>query len=264
MELTKSNRQEYCDRHGYELMLRKYTDMTWSKCERTKLQQDALWLCDWELWMGVDTLITNMTVKVENIIKQCGDAEVIIGVDVNGINNDVMLIKNCLNSLEFLDYVINNFQSNDQYTMELAFQTLPHLKVVKVPQEVFNSYPYYLYPEYSSGQRQEGLWQKGDFIIHVPNRSLDVRIAELRARLNDVVRDGKTQRGVKMMEKQPALVTYQCPHCKGTQIYATGCRVSCLRCNIPMDLIVEPTPIITKEAEEPKIKQKVVETKKKK
>jgi hypothetical protein len=190
MSLSAPIRTEYCMRHGYELLFKKYKKNLPlpQECERQYSILEALKGCDWLFETGADTLITNLTVKLEDIIaKYASDGHMIIGMDVNGINNDVVLYKNCPQVIELMNYIIKNFQHNDQYMMSKAFECHhAGIKEIRIPQKVFNAYLYDRFYHY--GKRPEGQWEKGDFIIHIPALLFIERVAVIKEKLQEVIR----------------------------------------------------------------------------
>jgi len=190
------NHLEYCLRYGYQLIIGKYRDPIQGNLEtlwkeRMPFLRTALQMSDLVLWLGLDTIITNMTITVESIFEKYKPADIIIGVDVNGINNDSVFIRNCKDSFDFIDFIINNFQCNDQYMMSHAFNTMKQLKFKMIPQKEINAYLYdrfYGFKDKDGHPRREGQWTKGDYIIHTPALPLGIRIEVAKEKMLEVVR----------------------------------------------------------------------------
>ena len=177
MEMTLPNKTEYCLRHKYQLAAKVHYKVEPYMVEREKYMLEELYHCEWLFFMGSDTLITNMTIPLESVIMTVGkDADFVVGVDVNGINNDVLLIRNSVASAEFLRRVIyaKGRFPNDQAGMAAVFGEMPEYKVKKVHQKIFNAMPYWLYgyPDHKGG-----MWTQGDFVFHCPGLSMDARLA---------------------------------------------------------------------------------------
>jgi hypothetical protein len=111
---------------------------------------------------------------------------------VNGINAGNFIIKNTEWSKSFLDFILSKVGSfeNDQCVIE-AIHNDPEwkdkIKILNHPS--VNSYPYDLYsPSWGViGDRiierpthEEGDWQPGDFIIHLPGKTLLDRLEILK------------------------------------------------------------------------------------
>ena len=219
------NRKIYCERHGY--ILKHYEDgaeslvgkpmragnppipedhvpIGWSKIYAVKeaLKDPNV---EWVFSSETDVMITNMTIKLEDIIKEYTDVNthVLIASDCNGINCGNMFIKNSPIGKAFIDTIIAGlplyrewYLFENQLIQDLCVGT--HLteqgikaggtlwgRVVKVlPQRVFNSYDYKNIPllkgrpNYNDILGNNGEWQKGDFIVQWPSTDLEYRLKE--------------------------------------------------------------------------------------
>jgi mannan polymerase II complex MNN10 subunit len=111
-ELTlDKNKKIYCEKHNYPLLVK--TD-NWKNIpigfEKAFLIFDAFKKysnCDWVFFSECDTLITNMDIKLENIIKN-EQKHFVITTDLNGINAGSFFVRNSLEGKEFLIYMINS------------------------------------------------------------------------------------------------------------------------------------------------------------
>jgi hypothetical protein len=220
------NRKIYCERHGY--ILKHHEDgaesivgkpmragnppipedhipIGWSKIfaiEDAFLKNPE---CKWIFSTETDVMITNMTIKLEDIIKEHTDinTHVLIASDCNGINCGNMFIKNSPIGKAFIDTIISGlplyrewYLFENQLIQDLCIGT--HLTeqgikaggtlwgcVVKVlPQRIFNSYDYKNIPllkgrpNYNDILGNNGEWQKGDFIVQWPSTDLEYRLKE--------------------------------------------------------------------------------------
>ena len=162
--------------------------------------------CEWIFNTDCDVMITNMTIKLEDIVNECtkdANVHVIIPADCNGINCGNMFIKNSPIGKAFLDTIIAGlplyrewYLFENQLIQDLCVGT--HLteqgvkaggtlwgRVIKIlPQRVFNSYDYKKIPllkdrpQYNDILGHDGQWKEGDFIIQWPSTDLDYRIKE--------------------------------------------------------------------------------------
>lgn len=220
MTLTAPNRLEYCLKHQYALVTRIFTPITSTAFhyEREEFILDTLKTTDWLLFMGCDTCFTNMNIDLlEQLIGRKSDTEattkepdIVYGVckegtaGIVGLNNDVVLFKNCPAVVEFLQAVIalRHFFPNDQAAMkmlldasEAQYKTTPNkpglLYSKPVPQKLLNSMPQWLYgykEELKVNGLWDGQWTVGDFIFHAPGMDLKNRLILMAEVLKYVVR----------------------------------------------------------------------------
>jgi hypothetical protein len=143
---------------------------------------------DWIWWLDCDAMVTNYTIKLENIIDN--DYDVIMSTDFNGLNCGSFLVKNSNKGKAWLEMIFSQRYVYKFYShswpeqliiMETARNYTEILKVV--PQKTFNSYYYSLYGSNyghdGSGLDRLGIsgnWQPGDFVIHFPGYPNDQRI----------------------------------------------------------------------------------------
>lgn len=174
MELSAPNKMEYSLRHGIQLSVAVHgrigSDGNWG--ERPMYMLDGLeaYDCHWLWFMGADTLITNMQTDIRTLCNPQKDF--IIGVDVNGINNDSVLIQNTKAAKDFLKRVIcRRDLPTDQHAMHFEMNA-GGCRASLVNQRVFNSFKY---DEYNYGEYPKGNWQDGDFVIHFPGMSNERR-----------------------------------------------------------------------------------------
>ena len=160
---------------------------------------------EWVFSSETDVMITNMTIKLEDIIKEYTDVNthVLIASDCNGINCGNMFIKNSPIGKAFIDTIIAGlplyrewYLFENQLIQDLCVGTNLTEQGVKVggtlwgrvvkvlPQRVFNSYDYNNIPllkgrpNYNDILGLNGEWQKGDFIVQWPSTDLEYRLKE--------------------------------------------------------------------------------------
>lgn len=199
-DLTEPSKRAWCERWGWEYVRVETPDITpW---HRPMMWRHQLQNCDLMLFMGADTLITN--VEIPPIIST---TEIIIAADGNGINNDVFFMRSTSDTLQFCLEVMRYNFGDDQQAMsavlsgscyevfkfklavELNFGGLPAsprlIRAIKglyihgpsiefVEQRVLNAYPQELYGRPSS---EPYGWQPGDFCAHMPGVGMAERIA---------------------------------------------------------------------------------------
>jgi len=181
MQMTAPNKLEYCLKHDIQLCMLQSNGF--SMQGRTQSMIDTLTNTDWLWFMGADTLIMNHKIDVRKFLDE--NYDVIIGKDINGINNDVMFIKNSAISQYFLYNVryYNNVEPNDQASMQRVISEHPNLKTKIVHQKEFNSY---LYSEYRYPDDGGGSYAPGDFVLHLPGIPNTRRIEIVKEYLNKV------------------------------------------------------------------------------
>lgn len=192
------NKQQYCEKHGYIGInwtsgFDKNMKGGFERCRLIKELFESNKELEWVWWTGCDSMITNFDVKIED--KVLPDCDLIIATDCNEINNDSFLIKNTEWSKKWLQDIYDGF-SKYKNTMFLEQQAMIDSypdnkdKIKIVPQRYLNAYRNDLYPHQSKYDLlgTDGTWQHGDWLIHWPGTSLDLRIQLARHYLNEVVK----------------------------------------------------------------------------
>jgi hypothetical protein len=224
-EITlNENKKIYCERHAYDLYVSDDLGESligkplqcgnppiadncvpggWGKIYAMKDAMERHPESEWIFNIDTDAMITNMTIKLEDIIEEHAGPEthVIVPVDINGINCGVMLVRNSPIGKAFLDTVIAGmplyrhwYMFENQLIQDLFVGA--HLeedgvhqtgtfwgRVGKViPQRVMNSYDYRNLPKLKNRPHFNdimgtcGQWEKGDFVIQWPSTDLDFRL----------------------------------------------------------------------------------------
>ena len=193
--ITHKNKEIYCKKHNYPLVTK--TD-NWHNIpigyEKAYLIKEALTTypnCEWVFFSECDTLITNMSIKLEDIIKDEPN-HFVITTDLNDINAGSFFIRNSIEGIQFLQSIIDSIGSfaHEQEFFNYSYSTNFEYKkwFSLYPQKMFNSYDYdnenYKKPGFDREKMEKGLdilgnngrWQMGDFIIHFPAMGLSERI----------------------------------------------------------------------------------------
>lgn len=178
--LTMGNHLQYAMKWGFSFHLERHFPRGWWG-DRQIFQLCALHTCDWLWFLGVDTIITNMTIDARQFCDP--DYHCVIARDINGINNDSWFLRNCPETIDFTHKVLSLRQqipSSDQDAMKWVLDNCPEYKIKVCCQRLFNSYLYDSRPEYAPYDDAQkaacgGSWEPGDFIVHfagidVPSR----------------------------------------------------------------------------------------------
>jgi len=220
------NKKVYCEKHGY--MLHHVTDGGSSLCggkimsaklDKTPPEQIPIgWgkiyamqdimtrypECTWILNTDCDVMITNMNIRVEDILAKAGadkNTHIIIPADINGINCGNMLIRNSPIGRAFVDVISaslnlyrNWYLQENQCIQDLLVGsflteqgprnggTLWSMVSKVIPQRIMNSYDYKNLPAFKNHKDvkdilgTDGQWKKGDFMIQWPATPLDYRL----------------------------------------------------------------------------------------
>lgn len=197
-DLTWSqNKVEYAERHEYAYACKTEGfygvgvgfEKIWFLRDMLTEYPDIEWL--W--WTGCDTLVTNMTTKLEDRVDN--NYHFIIATDCNGINADSFFIRNSPEGRAYIDMIISRhmqYQSHVWAEQQCIIESLEEFKdIIKVvPQRDINAYDYGLYPECipldKSGN--DGQWKEGDLLIHWPGTSLPKRLELARHYMSKVVK----------------------------------------------------------------------------
>lgn len=191
------NKVEYAERHGYGHALK--TDGFYGVgigYEKVYFIRDMMTTypdIDWFWWTGTDTLITNMTIKLEDRVDN--DYHFIIATDCNGINADSFFVRNTPEGRGFIDMIISKY---DQYKdhgwveQQCIIESYEEYKdIIKlVPQKQINAYNYELYPGSPTIDKSgaDGTWEYGDLLIHWPGTGLGQRIHLTQHYMRHIVR----------------------------------------------------------------------------
>lgn len=165
--------RKYCSKHDYrKCFLCSDEDEDWALNKITYLSFfDDLWEYD-VLWvLDLDTLITNPEIRFTDFVDFKHD--IFICKDVNGINAGSWIIRNTEASRRFVETIVNNFDAPHEQILMNRY--LDMVKVKYLPHPSINSYKYELY-DYGEKTHEEGQWQEGDLLLHLPGLSLEKRI----------------------------------------------------------------------------------------
>lgn len=181
-DITLPVLRAYCERHGYPLTVAterlSNRRVVWDKIP---LLLDNLHLNDWSFFIEADILITNPGWTLEMFLLGTGDADIIVSDDVNGMNFGVFFVRNTTASRVVLSDAWHMRDRGDigseQHALIEACQDSEQVRVARVSQKLFNSYPYL---EYGLPSTTEGNWTPGDFAMHLPGMTVEKRVEVFR------------------------------------------------------------------------------------
>jgi galactosyl transferase GMA12/MNN10 family len=205
------NKLLYAEKHGYAAHVKTdnfrtaTNDSPMTGFEKIHMAKEILQEhpeYEWLWWTGTDSMITNMNIRIEDRI--FNNYHFIVAVDINGINADSFLIRNSPEGHIVLDDILSKEQEchNNWDKEQLAMSLIlglpgtgrgywpPHgpitvcekyQSIAKIlPQKYMNSYDYNLYREYEDHRDRLGVngnWSYGDWLMHWPGTSLQMRVA---------------------------------------------------------------------------------------
>ena len=181
-DVTCENSKEYCKKHGYSLI--KTIKSDYQGFEKIEKAHDHLFTEGYDvvLFMDCDSIITNHNIKVEDFLDD--EHDFYCTEDVNGTNTGVFIVKATEWSFNFLHKLLT-YRNIDGITCEQNaidwwVETKGDERIKFLPHPSINSYKYELYPEHQGVTHEEGQWEKGDFILHIPAQSLEKRLQVMK------------------------------------------------------------------------------------
>ena len=218
------NKKRYCEKHGYTLYYvtdggnevsglkliagdlpvpEDHTPMGWGKIYLMKDAMEKYPEAEWIFNADCDTMITNMEIKLENIVAAHThpNTHIIVPSDCNGINCGIMMIRNSPIGKAFLNTIIAG-EPFYRYCGMFENQLIQDMLLgqwlwmgEKTPggsfwsdassvprQRVMNSYDYKNLPllkdksDYNDIYGENGEWKEGDFMIQWPATTMEYRI----------------------------------------------------------------------------------------
>jgi hypothetical protein len=177
-EVTFPVVRSYCKSHGYLFKSVYSQPESWAEAvwEKIPVLRDHLQYFDWLMWIDADAMVMNHTIRLERLIDSAYEnAHLIISRDENGLNAGVFLLKNCDDSMKFLEEVDSKkseFISRRYPEQEAMQDCLRYLGTAYVPTWVLNQF--------------WCTWMPGDFIIHHAGGSVEDKVKGLTPFLEKV------------------------------------------------------------------------------
>jgi len=203
----EQNKVPYAELHGYKTFCRSdaadfvlNVGIGYQKIHYVKELLETHPEVEWFWWTGTDTMITNFGTRIQDRIDT--QYHFIVAVDINGINADSFLVRNTPEGRGYIHHLLDieeecsKHWDGEQRAMSVALGIPPtaepwtedteicdqYKDIVKlVPQRYMNSYNYKLYGDHYSDHNNDrfgwdGNWQLGDWLIHWPAISVEMRI----------------------------------------------------------------------------------------
>lgn len=189
-DIIVPNIQKYCDKHGYELFVNTIPDGNFhfikTKDARKILEDyDLVWVVEG------DILVTNHNFKVEDFIDN--EHDLFLCRDINGANGGSLIIKNTGYSCALLDWINSDknigYGDEQNFFEQLDYQEEEESEILFLNHPSINSIPYQYYapsygyinweqyePRKEIPTHEMGNWEIGDFVCHLPGKTLQERI----------------------------------------------------------------------------------------
>jgi FkbM family methyltransferase len=185
------NKKVYCQKHGYPLLLKTdgWQDDIPIGYEKVFIIEDAFRSfpeCEWVFFSECDTMITNMNIRLEDIVEY-EDNHVVLGTDMNGINAGSFFIRNTPEGRGYIQAMkesIGSFEHEQAFMNETYFVTGKFKDRVSLyPQRMFNSYDFSVTDGGTKSEEDNydilgnnGGWRLGDFIVHWAGTAMPLRV----------------------------------------------------------------------------------------
>lgn len=206
--MTRPVRQRYCQRHRYQFLEKRwgFKQFSW-RCgthhflafERWRWFAEELETCDAILAIGADVLITNHRTTIEGMLAD--KKAFLCAKDAFSMSSDVLLVHNTPRTLGLMRRVASlqkEFENTpDTMLDQAAFESLvpSYSDVVQfLPQRQLNAYDYPFYRHLGGRYAQavdvdgnDGQWQQGDFLLHVPGLPKPQKIQILQNHLGMII-----------------------------------------------------------------------------
>jgi hypothetical protein len=197
-DLTDQTKIEYCNRYGYKFFVckeSKYSDiMGFNKIGYVLDLLNTNPNIEWLLFTECDATITNLTIPMEEKIDN--DYHFIIPVDRLNLNAGNFLVRNSEQGRAYLQMIMDSepkYIEKEWAEQQVIIDTIDkYTESVKiVEQRYMNSYiqaPYDYCDVRTDVLGNNGEWQVGDWILHLPGLHKPVRIQVATEILKQITR----------------------------------------------------------------------------
>lgn len=192
------NKIPYCAIHGYDFYFQsvKRTNSRVAGFDRIEfilglmeIQENESPRNDWFWAMGVDTMIMNLGIRIEEFIDN--NFHFIISRDFNTFNADSYLIRNSTEGRAWIRFILSQRKNYESNPVQECACVAEHAQdnewnsiIKEVDQKSFNSYEHDLYglPTTTKGE-----YSDGDFLVHWPGVSLQKRM-DLSSKYSELIK----------------------------------------------------------------------------
>jgi hypothetical protein len=208
--ISTENHKAYAESHGYRYICAPFPDGqgSWPKVDiLAKAFEDST--ITTALWIDADAIFTNFDLTITEHLPSPGRG-IVWAPDINGPNAGVMWMANSMLVRQLLwavrtsgRHLFGMMGWHDQSAFRFFSREEPYRTLFKtVRQETMNSYRNDLYQD---GRPQDfGQWKPGDFILHLPGISNDVRERVFKENAKGEMRNAESP--IKLTPKREKIV----------------------------------------------------------
>ena len=217
-------KKDYCKYYKYDFIIKllEYCN-GWDKLLllQEKLKEDY----DYIMTSDADVIITNrdksiedIILKYDNNISEDSNTFMIITKDHNSLNSGNIIWKNCKETKDFLNKVLN-IKTNIRYTINKPFKSIGIYEQPSIIHVINKEYDYYkdkinIIPQFeinsyipivckNENKNNRGKWEMNDFLIHFAgfNYDKDSKLRE-KVKLEELIKKFCTIYRIKIIQKE--------------------------------------------------------------
>ncbi len=166
--------REYCKRHDYDFFIDHLNSIDNWAYQKMRSLDFPMSRCEFTWVLDLDTLITNPSIPFTDFTDD--EHDIFITRDINGINAGSWIVRNTKASRDFIAKIVDNFDAPHEQILMNRY--LHMVKVKYLPHPSINSYDYNQYNGFGLAvpAHDQGQWQPGDLLLHLPGLTLEKRI----------------------------------------------------------------------------------------
>lgn len=187
---------KYAIRHGYDIHegfgVPVRRGVVW---DRYAIMPENSLGADWLVHMDADVLITNHYIRLEELVAEAGDADILMAScvcedNVRRLNDGVSFFRNTPATLALMNRVFNDPPHlNARYGQDVLQRWYEEDAMpVKLKTERPKSFNSFLYTEYDMPETTTGHWTPGDFVLHLPGIANTRRVDIFKSTLPNVIK----------------------------------------------------------------------------
>lgn len=191
-DLVLPGHKKYCDKHNYDLIINKKNPIkpfVWTNDIKSILPNYK-----WVWMLGIDTMIMNHTIKIED--KVDNDYSMVVAADRNGPNLHSWLFKNDEKAVSFLNLVFekrnDSFYKNHNWTCNKVLHDFynkpPYNSFFKIVSgRYMNAYDQTFYNFHLNQKGADSAFKEGDWLLHMAGKTKDERFKIVERREKDII-----------------------------------------------------------------------------